>query len=282
MSQQASTVNLCSEGSAAAARQNELPAGGDLVEHPSGNSKATAQSASETNEDSSSESEGFLGFRSHGSSSEASENEDSDAFAGAVSPLAGLPKANEGGSGDAESAITNARGVRAHPGGNIPAHKKAKVGAGPAASGGNRVVKGGSPAPGKKTSLNSPEWDALGMYDTDHVYTVRPQFVVSDTPMQKSSHTGLLSNSFLPDSFLPGAGESPLTTRYHRCLRHQRQPCLLVRAGTVTQEGGAAHPRALVVADPASPKPLSLGLGNPAGGDDRVRRRSNGVAGPRP
>ena len=53
MSRQTNTVHLCGEGSAAASRQNELPAGGDVAGSSAESSKAPAQSACETNEDSS-------------------------------------------------------------------------------------------------------------------------------------------------------------------------------------------------------------------------------------
>ena len=62
MSQQTSTVDLCGEGSAAASRQNYLPAGGDLAERPAESSKAPAQSACETNEGRSGDREGSVGL----------------------------------------------------------------------------------------------------------------------------------------------------------------------------------------------------------------------------
>ena len=61
MSQQTSTVDLCGEGSAAASRRNELPAGGDLAGRSTESLKVPAQSACETSEDSnSSDSEGSV------------------------------------------------------------------------------------------------------------------------------------------------------------------------------------------------------------------------------
>ena len=54
MSLKTGKVDLCGEGAAAASPQNELPAGGDLAELSTESSKAPAQRACETNDDSSS------------------------------------------------------------------------------------------------------------------------------------------------------------------------------------------------------------------------------------
>ena len=143
MSQQTSTVHLCGEGSAVASRQNESTAEGNLARRPAENSKDLAPSACKTNEDSSNDTEGYAGSRSHTSSSRACHDEDGDDIVEEVPPPEGFSKPTAGGSSHAGSATTSARGLRPHPRGTVPAHKKANVGAGPATNGGKRDARRG-------------------------------------------------------------------------------------------------------------------------------------------